>query len=103
MKKKEERTWPGQQMRAEEKGEPDTLEAKYRLTLLSPLGRQVLSDILIGLCNFGCYLESPEEVAQYNVGIGILSRCGIISAGNREAIIEALCNVMPAKSDGQEG
>jgi hypothetical protein len=71
--------------------------AKYRLTLLSGTGMEVLMDILVNFCHFGCYLENEKDVAQYNIGVSILSRCGIISKGNEAEVVKALCSVSPKR------
>ncbi len=71
---------------------------KYRAVLFSPLGMEVLGDILINFCNFGCYLDPDNkmEIGEYNVGVGILSRLGVFSkeAPNYKVIM-ALSGVLP--------
>lgn len=79
---------------------PDTdsqeIRAKYRLVLLDGIGLDVLSDILRS-CHFGCTLnpENTVQVAEYNVGIAILGRCGIFGEGTFEQVVKALASVTP--------
>jgi hypothetical protein len=70
-------------------------QAKYRLTLLEGVGKEVLKDILIDLCHIGQYLNTEKEVIEYNIGVAILSNCGVFCAGNDGAVVDALCNVVP--------
>ena len=83
---------------------PEKLRAKYRsLFLHSTLGQDVLADILVKLCHFGCTLDPDNkvQVSEYNVGVAILQRCGTFSEGTLENVIRALANVvpMPTKED----
>jgi hypothetical protein len=55
------------------------LEEKYKLTFRGALPREVLRDIVLRMCNYGCTLD-PEDavkVAQYNIAVDILGMCGI--------------------------
>lgn len=58
-----------------------TLQDKYREIFSTGAGRDVLADILVNFCHFGCFLKSEKEVAEYNVGISILAQMGIIAKG----------------------
>jgi hypothetical protein len=70
------------------------IKAKYRVLFGSEIGQEVLSDILINFCNFGCFLDSDKERIEYNVGINILSRMKVFTSQvNKKDIITALYNV----------
>jgi len=78
------------------------LMEKYRAVLFSPLGIDVLSDILVNLCGFGGYInveggkDIKEEVGAYNVGISILGRLGVCTKETPPSrVIMALSGVMP--------
>lgn len=78
----------------------EQIRNKYRLVFSgSPIGVEVLADILVNFCHFGCVLSSPEEVAKYNVGIFILGRMGIFSEGNGILVVQNLLNVLPNKEE----
>jgi hypothetical protein len=71
--------------------------AKYRLLFRQGIGRDVLTDIL-SLCHFGSTLDPDNKVqiAEYNVGIAILGRCGMLGdAVTLGDVARALCNVTP--------
>ena len=71
----------------------DELSQKYRHIFLSPIGREVLADILSD-CHFGCTLDPDNkvQVAEYNVGISILARCGVFGPNRDIPVINALIN-----------
>lgn len=70
------------------------IKAKYRILFDSDIGREVLSDILINFCNFGCFIDSDKERIEYNVGINILSRLKVFTSQvNKKDIIDSLYNV----------
>ena len=72
------------------------LTAKYRRVLTQGIGKDVLSDILT-MCHFGATLDmnNPHQIAEYNVGVAILKKCGILDRETREDVINQLCSVMP--------
>jgi len=83
--------------------EKEDIRNKYRFVFTSTdLGVDVLCDILVNLCNFGQYLQSQKEVYEYNVGIGILSRLGISSAGNEKQMVRTLVGMMPKPIKSKE-
>ena len=69
---------------------------KYKYLFSSPMGREVLADILAE-CHFGTTLnpDNKVQIAEYNVGIMILAKCGILGPITRTDVINALCNVTP--------
>jgi hypothetical protein len=78
--------------------EKERIRGAYRFAFAqTEIGVEVLCDILTNLCHFGQVLETPDDVAQYNVGIGILSRLGVVSKGNEREIVVNLLNVIPKK------
>jgi hypothetical protein len=77
----------------------EILQAKYRATFLNnPLGMDVLADIL-SLCHFGCTLnpDNPVQVSEYNLGVVILLRCGILAGDTFMDVVRALSSVAPNK------
>ena len=74
----------------------DGMTAKYRVVLTQGIGRDVLADIL-RTCHFGATLDmtNPHQIAEYNVGIVILKKCGILGHGTMEEVVNQLCTVMP--------
>ena len=93
----EEIEYPGQQIK--NLGEPDDdpekiLKQKYRHVFINnPLGREVLSDILLTFCHYGQFLEfTHKEIAEHNVGVSILIRCGIMDGDNIENSLNGLFN-----------
>ena len=83
---------------------PEKLRAKYRAVFLQGThGQDVLADILVELCKFGCTLDPDNlvQVSQYNVGVAILQRLGTFSEDTLEDVIRALANIvpMPTKED----
>lgn len=83
---------------------PEKLRAKYRAVFLQNVyGTDVLADILVELCKFGCTLDPDNkvQVSQYNVGVAILQRLGTFSEETLDDVIRALANVvpMPTKED----
>lgn len=79
--------------------EKKRLEEIYKYIFSSDMGLEVLGDVLINFCHFGCFLGNPDEVAQYNVGVQILSRLGAFSKGNTEKVIKGLINSLPNKEE----
>jgi len=69
---------------------------KYRKVFLSPLGREVLTDILT-MCHFGKTLDSANlhQVAEYNVGVAILAKMGIFAEGTMMNLLNAMATVIP--------
>lgn len=74
---------------------------KYRFLFFgNPIGQSVLSNILLD-CHFGRTLN-PDNivmVAEYNVGVSILARCGVFAPGTRDQVIRALGAVIPQKEE----
>ena len=69
---------------------------KYRAVLLSPLGMEVLSDIL-KTCHFGGTLdpENKAQVSEHNVGIVVLAKLGIFAPDTLYGVVMALSSVAP--------
>jgi hypothetical protein len=67
------------------------IKDKYRALFSSGIGVEVLADFL-ALCHFGSTLDADNkmQVAEYNVGIALLARCGVLQADNFESVIRAL-------------
>jgi hypothetical protein len=67
------------------------------------MGLDVLADIL-DMCHFGCTLDPDNKVmvAEYNVGVAILSKCGIFSQGTKNNVVKALSSVMPEELKDKE-
>lgn len=76
--------------------EKEMLFGKYRHVFTSQFGMDVLADILVELCHFGQELENADQVAQYNLGVYILSRMGVYSKANSLNVIRALASTLPA-------
>jgi len=76
------------------------LQLKYRAVFMSEIGREVLSDILMQ-CHFGVTLDPDNkvQVAEYNVGMVLLERCGIFRHNTRRDVIGALCSITPATDE----
>jgi hypothetical protein len=75
----------------------DDMTAKYReLFLKTNLGREVLADIL-QMCHFGETLdpENMVRVSEYNVGVAVLHKCGILAEDTLEDVTRALANITP--------
>ncbi len=70
------------------------IKQKYRHVLINnPLGRDVLKDILITFCHYGQYLEfNQKEIAEHNIGVSVLLRCGILDGENIEKSLNGLFN-----------
>jgi len=74
---------------------------KYRTVFLSPIGLEVLGDILIGMCHFGQTLDNEHQMDEYNIGVGILAKIGAFSEGTRFDVLSAIASVTPAFKDKQ--
>lgn len=76
---------------------------KYRAVFLSPMGREVLGDILME-CEFGCCLTptDPGQIGKYNVAVLILAKLGIFGKGTLPQVLEAFTAVMPEKEQENE-
>ena len=73
----------------------EELEGKCRFILTgTDMGVDVLSDILVAFCHFGCFLENDYDRAQHNVGVNILSRCGVFAPGNMQNVVRSLVNAI---------
>ena len=81
----------------------EALSQKYRQIFLSPLGREVLADIL-GTCHFGATLDADNKVqiAEYNVGIYILFQCGVLGPDRDMDVINALINSLTSSRKKEE-
>ena len=80
----------------------DLLTAKYRSVLLSPLGIDVLKDIMVSFCYMGQFHEAgnAEQDGAYNVGISIMSRLGIYTPGtDLFQLFAAFTAVVPKKEE----
>jgi len=77
--------------------------AKYRVVLTKGVGKDVLADIL-HMCHFGATLDmtNPHQIAEYNVGIVILKKCGILGVGTMEEVINQLCAVSPKEVETEK-
>src|SRR4030042_7014694 len=74
----------------------EALTNKYRhIFTKSEMGAEVLADILVNLCHLGCILETADQVAQYNSGVGILSRLGIFSKANQLEVRTKMIPIVP--------
>lgn len=72
------------------------LAEKYRAVFNTPMGQEVLADILVNKLHFGCYLEkNVGDIALNNTAIAILSTLGIVSKGNGLEVIRSLMTVTP--------
>lgn len=70
------------------------IKDKYRALFGSGIGIEVLADLL-ALCHFGGSLDPDNKVmvAEYNVGVMVLARCGVLQSDNFEGVISALLGV----------
>lgn len=93
----EENEWPGQEIKnIGVEIDPDKeLKQKYRHVLInSEMGRTVLGDILLTFCHYGQFLEyNQAQIAEHNVGVSILIRCGILDADNINKSLNGLFNL----------
>lgn len=72
------------------------IRAKYRALFTSPMGREVLQDILQN-SEFGSILH-PENYIKFmwhNVAITILKECGMIGPDLMDQVVDGFCNVVP--------
>ena len=78
------------------KMEDDIIGSKYRYVFSSPMGREVLADLLF-LCHLFDVPDSnnPQKCGEQGIGIGILGRCGILGPNSMRDVINALLNVIP--------
>lgn len=83
------------------KSAKDKLQAKYRIAFIGGIGQDVLNDILLDICHFGLTLDpsNPAMIAEYNVGLAILAKCGILGPLTGEDVIKALCTVAPSRKE----
>lgn len=79
------------------------IEEKYRHVFTSPLGKDVLADILLD-CHFGCTLDPDNkvQVAEYNVAVNILAKCGIFGPEREALVINALINSLGSSKPKKE-
>ena len=82
------------------KVEYDDVGSKYRSIFTSPLGREVLADLLRE-CHFGSTLDPDNKVqtAEYNVGVMVLAKCGVFGPETKMDVINALLNVIPKSKE----
>ena len=73
------------------------MQDKYRALFITPLGLEVLTDILFKL-DFGCTLDpnDTQKICQHNIAIDILANCGMFVDLKKSVI--ALANV-PTKQE----
>lgn len=93
----EEESYPGSQIKdiGENKDDQEKiLKQKYRHVLINnPMGREVLTDILLTFCHYGQFLEfNQKEIAEHNVGVSVLLRCGTLDGGNISNSLNGLFN-----------
>lgn len=71
--------------------------------LESEIGKDVLGDIL-RICDFGCTLapDNQGQVAKHNVGITVLSKCGVFGKGTLPQVLNAFAAVMPEEEEKNE-
>jgi hypothetical protein len=76
----------------------ENVRNKYRAIFLSPMGLDVLADIL-QVCHFGCTLDPDNkvQVSEHNVGVMILAKCGVFSEDRLQDAIRALCSMPTIK------
>jgi len=81
----------------------DALQSKYRHVFLSPIGREVLADIL-GTCHFGATLDpdNKAQIAEHNVGTYILFQCGVLGPDRDMDVINALINSLTSSRKKEE-
>ena len=74
------------------------LMEKYRKVFGSPIGQDVLADILT-MTHFGETLDAGNlhRVAEHNLGILILAKMGVSSHETKLDVIRALQSVTPSK------
>lgn len=79
----------------------DTMEA-YRITFRTPMGREVLADILND-CGFMSLddLNNPADIARLNVGKKILGKAGIWIPRYCRQIVDAFLD-LPIPTEGIE-
>ncbi len=76
------------------------IRAKYRALFDSPIGREVLRDILIN-AEFGSILH-PENYIKFmwhNIAITILKECGMIGPDLMDQVVNGFCNVIPTNKE----
>lgn len=77
---------------------------KYRHTFFrDPICLEVLGDILQH-CHFGetLNLDNPHEIAEHNVGIVILNKCGVFGNGTLPQVLNAFTAVTPEGGEKDE-
>ena len=72
------------------------LTEKYQLIFNSPIGQEVLADILT-MTHFGETLNSanPQQIGEANVGVAILAKMGIFAQGTKLNVLRALLAITP--------
>jgi len=80
------------------------LMEKYRKVFGSPMGQDVLADILT-MTHFGETLDANNlhRVAEHNLGILILVKMGVFSNDTKMDVIRALQSITPSKAEKQGG
>ena len=81
----------------------DEIRQKYFHTFSSPLGREVLIDILKD-CHFGCTLDpdNKAQIAEYNVGVTLLAKLGIFGPDREIPVINSLFNSLTSGTKKEE-
>lgn len=83
---------------------PKEVTDKYRAVFFgSPMGLEVLGDILND-CHYGSTLdmENPHQIAEYNVGVVILAKCGVLGGEVMQDVVRALSTIMPTQQKEDE-
>ncbi len=72
------------------------IRIKYRELFSSPMGREVLTDILSN-CEFGSILhpENTVKLMWHNAAIVILKECGMVGRELMDQVVDAFCHVIP--------
>ena len=82
------------------KPKEDDIGNKYRHVFSSPMGREVLADILTE-CHFMEVPDAsnPHKCGEQGIGILILAKCGILGPDTKMRVIDALLNVFPKSKE----
>lgn len=69
------------------------MDDRYRSVFGSKLGSEVLADIL-AMCHFGASLDpdNKAQIAEYNVGVAILAKCGALRDDNMLSVLRTMIN-----------
>ena len=69
---------------------------KYRTIFGSPMGQEVLADILT-MTHFGETLngDNPHQIGQFNIGMAILAKMGVFSKETKMDVVRNLMATVP--------